>query len=339
MSKVKDTNMKNWLSLPCSLQQLRLDITLVCGQSFRWKEVQKGEWRSVLRDKVWTLRQTENSIEYIIHDDDSEPLRTESENQQILRDYFQLDVDLVKIYNQWVTDDPNFRAKSEHFPGVRILRQDPIENLFSFICSSNNHINRIGSMVDKLCVNYGEFVAVVDGVDYYNFPRVDKLAGDRVEDDLRRLGFGYRAKYIGESARFIVKNGGAEKWLFALRDASYEDAHSRLTELCGVGAKVADCVCLMSLDKPGAIPVDTHVWKIACRDYRIKSLQTAKSLTQTIYKDIGEFFRKLWGEYAGWAQSVLFSAELRRFQELKKSSTTEKRKTNESTKIKRKRKK
>lgn len=30
-----------------------------------------------------------------------------------------------------------------------------------------------------------------------------------------------------------------------------------------VGPKVADCICLMSLDKTGAIPVDTHVWSIA----------------------------------------------------------------------------
>jgi N-glycosylase/DNA lyase len=29
-----------------------------------------------------------------------------------------------------------------------------------------------------------------------------------------------------------------------------------------VGPKVADCILLMSLDKMGAIPVDTHVWQV-----------------------------------------------------------------------------
>ena len=67
--------------------------------------------------------------------------------------------------------------------------------------------------------------------------------------------------------------------------------------------QVADCVCLMSLDKPGAIPVDTHVWQIAARDYMPKLAKT-KSLTDKIYREIGDHFRGVFGEYAGWAHSV-----------------------------------
>lgn len=51
--------------------------------------------------------------------------------------------------------------------------------------------------------------------------------------------------------------------------------------------QVADCVCLMSLDKPGAIPVDTHVWQIAAREY-LPHLRKNKSLTDKIYQEIGK---------------------------------------------------
>ncbi len=62
-----------------------------------------------------------------------------------------------------------------------------------------------------------------------------------------------------------------------------------LCGLPGVGAKVADCVCLMSLDKPDAIPVDTHMWQIAQRDY-LPHLKKYKTLTDKIYQEIGKFF-------------------------------------------------
>ena len=49
----------------------------------------------------------------------------------------------------------------ERLKGVRQLRQDPVETLFTFICSSNNNIQRISSMVDKLCMTYGQHIAQV----------------------------------------------------------------------------------------------------------------------------------------------------------------------------------
>ena len=57
----------------------------------------------------------------------------------------------------------------------------------------------------------------------------------------------------------------------------------------------------MSLDKAEAIPVDTHVWTIAT-EY-MPHLK-GKSLTAKKYQEIGEFYRKLHGPYAGWAHSV-----------------------------------
>lgn len=65
--------------------------------------------------------------------------------EPLMNDYFQLDVSLEKMYALWSKADQNFAHVSPQFPGVRMLNQDPVENVFSFICSSNNNIQRYNS--------------------------------------------------------------------------------------------------------------------------------------------------------------------------------------------------
>jgi N-glycosylase/DNA lyase len=45
-------------------------------------------------------------------------------------------------------------------------------------------------------------------------------------------------------------------------------------------------------DQTGSIPVDTHVWQIALRDYDpLFTLRNAKSLTPMVYEQVGTVFR------------------------------------------------
>jgi len=46
----------------------------------------------------------------------------------------------------------------------------------------------------------------------------------------------------------------------------------------------------MSLDKMEAIPVDTHVWQLAVREYHFSGSSHNKSLTDAVYKQIGMSF-------------------------------------------------
>lgn len=153
------------------------------------------------------------------------------------------------------------------------------------------------------------------------------LTGEHVESHLRELGFGYRAKYIVETARVIAHQKPA-LWLESLRNPSrrglqdggrpegpaltYKEAHAALLSLAGVGPKVADCVCLMGLGWGESVPVDTHVWQIAQRDYKFAG-QKSKTFNKATYDAVGDHFRGIWGPYAGWAHSVLFAADLRQF--------------------------
>ncbi len=56
------------------------------------------------------------------------------------------------------------------------------------------------------------------------------------------------------------------------------------------------------------------VWQIAQRDYKFGKGKH-KSLTKATYDAVGDHFRELWGKEAGWAHSVLFTADLRAFSE------------------------
>ena len=251
-----------------------------------------------------------------------------------MKHYLNLVPDLKTLYSEWSLADLNFKKKAPKFTGVRILRQDAWEALIGFICSSNNNITRISQMVEKLCIHYGPFIGKLDGYAYHDFPSPRALTGKNVESHLRELGFGYRAKYIHQTA-IMIADDHEEGWLDSLRNpespilgtriapagemkpegrGGYRLAHEKLLELQGVGPKVADCVCLFGLGWGEAVPVDTHVWQIAQRDYKFGKGKHS-SLTKATYDAVGNHFRRLWGKEAGWAHSVLFTADLRTFSE------------------------
>lgn len=241
-------------------------------------------------------------------------LYPDSYYEDLLTSYFRLNFDLESSYKKWQLAHKHFASKDDRYQNIRQLNIDCVENLFSFICSQNNHITRISSLVNKLCSNYGELICEYDGQKFYAFPELDKLACDGVEANLRELGFGYRAKYIEKASTEIIEKGGL-KWFQNLTEMSYENTHKELTSLTGIGPKVADCICLMSLNHLSAIPVDTHVIQIA--KHYLPEVEKMKSMTPTLYKKIGDEFRKIYGEHCGWAQTVLFVAELGSFKEKK----------------------
>ncbi|CAG9760750.1 unnamed protein product [Ceutorhynchus assimilis] len=321
-----------WHKLLCKKDQLQLLGTLNGGQSFRWKQIPENQWLGIFSKKVWILKEATDAILYQVHAPNSTKTSPKKCNEE-LSNYLHLDVDLSEYYPKWSEKDPNFKDAAEQFYGIRILRQDVVENIFSFICSQNNHISRITSMVEKLAEYYGEKICDINGITYYSFPDVEKLAADGVEQHLRNNGFGYRAKYISNSAKLIA-DGGGNKWINELQEMKYEDAKKNLMTLMGIGAKVADCICLMSLGHLQAIPVDTHIYQIAARLYMPK-LGKQKTVTEKIYNEIGEFFRDLYGPLAGWAHTVLFCADLKKFQDNKveTAKTSKHKKQDSKTKI------
>jgi N-glycosylase/DNA lyase len=339
-----------WHDLAVPPCELRLRMTLDNGQCFEWVRIKKQaqeedaalEYAGVLGECLISLRQTATSVWYKQHwpQDGADSAQLDAR----VRDYLSLphvcprtgqrvhdDKVLARLYDTWSTAPTataHFRRLARIFPGVRLLRQDPLTTLFSFIASSNNNIARIRQMLQTLRVALGVRLDVSpayatlhlgDESDrtWHAFPTLASLCSVS-EERLRQLGFGYRAPYVTKTARLVLAKGGAN-WLATLRTQSRESVETDLVALHGVGPKVAACVALFSLDQLDALPVDTHVWQIALRDYAAESrragvdLTRIKSLTPTTMRHVGDVFRTLFGPLTGWAQCLLFLGELPEF--------------------------
>eukprot|EP00752_Nemacystus_decipiens_P009391 g8394.t1 len=324
-----------WHDLCVPAEELRPAHTLTIGQCFNWRQAGGDCWVGVLDREVIAIRQTPSttlfrSLGGVKEEDDDDSRAATASLAAKLRSYFFLKVPLAPLYQRWSEGDHRMAAVAACISGVRVLRQNPVECIFSFICSSNNNIPRITGMLEKLRRTYGDpLLSVGEGglaasgalgelteceewakqpLELHSFPTVEAVATRATEADLRAMGFGYRAKYIVESAKLIHAKGG-EQWALDMRNNERDEVRSQLVTLCGVGPKVADCIALFSLDQASTIPVDVHVWRIACRDYD-PSLLDCKSLTPTVYNRVGDLFRERFGDRAGWAHSLLFAAEL-----------------------------
>lgn len=401
------------------------------SSSQMWDE--QMEWSLCLSDRVVVLRQDEHRG-FLYHktllpssSSGADVAAVNRETERWLKDYLNLDVPLEALYAEWEAKDAVFARFATRFTGLRMLRQDPWECLCAFVCSSNNNIARIGQMVQNLCTHFSqpllehvyqappqsvsasaqhegeEGVELEQGevrIAYHPFPPPEALAKPGVEEKLRELGFGYRAKYLAKTAQMLCDKHGQKQddvdvgkvaehldeshWLYGikseedglgllrlptpphqeaaeaeraspkkrarqsstnssrtpstaetssktsatspasstnecveekifpsvrsylqhLRTIPYPSARAELIQFPGVGPKVADCILLMSLDQASSIPVDRHVFQFAEKWYKLRTKK---------YEEIADYFRALWGEYAGWAHSVLFTADLRSF--------------------------
>jgi N-glycosylase/DNA lyase len=260
--------------------ELDVDLCASSGQVFRFHKTNDG-WIGVDGSEVVTATRVQGGWEV-------------SESG---REFFQLQISLCDIERRILERSGELAKRLGRFPGLRVLKQKHAhETLFSFLCTPNNNLNRIIPMVRHLG-SYGNQIG--DGL--YEFPSVERIAVIP-ESELRKAGFGYRARTIPNVARQVLAKPNG--WLISLREKPYKEAHSSLCELDGIGPKVADCVCLVGLWHTEAVPVDTHLWQAACDLYFPD--WKGKSITQNRYDAVGNLMRERFGELAGWAHQYLF---------------------------------
>ncbi len=222
---------------------LDLDLTLSCGQAFRWTP-EEGAWRGIVgRAEVLVPRDGADGRLVIRATGDDPGARAWS-------NYFRLEEDPV-IHLEGASE---LRALPGFEPllGLRLLRQDPWETLASFICSAAANILKISRCVEGMASRFGE---TIPGSARSAFPPPAALARAR-ESELRSLGLGFRAPLLLATARRLDE----EPLVWSeLRRAPIAEARAALQSLPGVGAKIADCVLLFGLDRLDAYPVDRWI--------------------------------------------------------------------------------
>jgi len=208
--------------------------------------------------------------------------------------YLRLEDDLSLIYSL-MSDDYYFGEAQKLYNGLHILRQDPWECLITFICSANNNIPRIKSLVNAMAEHCGQKTIDKFG-EFYVFPTPNEIY-DFGEDGLKGIGLGFRAKYVANAARMIIEE---ETDLKYYRKLSYEEALESLIRFPGVGDKVANCVLLFSMDKLEAFPVDVWIKRVLRENYLKGNGKRIPDNGLRVWAQ-GHF-----GQFAGYANQYLF---------------------------------
>ena len=271
-----------------TFDDIDLSATLSSGQVFRFTQDINStqQWRGVIENTHLITLEQHPETAAILWEGDGDDC-----DEAAVRRFLRLDdLDLPALAQEWTKRDPYFAEAWGTQPGVRLLRQDPHECFFSFLCASVAPIKRISGMVCSMAPA-GEV-----------FPNATALS-QISESELRTRGLGFRATRVSEAAKRLSQEYPPD-YLHSLRPQSHAEVQKTLTEFHGVGRKIADCVALFSMDKDEAVPVDVHIWRMAQNRYAPQL--KGKSLTATHYQLATEAFHRVFGEKAGWAQQILF---------------------------------
>ena len=281
------------------VKNFSLKQTFECGQCFRFYKINDNNYIIVAFEKVIELKQDGNNI-FIYNS-------SEDDVKNIWIKYFDLDRDYSEIQKE-LSKDELLRKSVEFGPGIRILNQDPFEILISFIISARNSIPSIMKTINKISLKFGREIEY-KGTLYYAFPTIDQIK-DATLEDIQETGASFRSKYIIDTisnvykSKEAIKSGNKElidelkKYdLDYIKNLDDDECHKALQEFKGVGAKVADCIMLFSMEKYSAFPVDVWVKRAMIYFYGAEDASLNK---------IRIFGRNKFGKLSGFAQQYLF---------------------------------
>lgn len=265
-------------------------LSINSGQTFLW-EKRGDSWYGIHGEHVVRLTQIDNRVEFASFPDD----------RACVHEMFRVGDDARTIFRE-LSRDPLVRRLLKVYPGLRLIRQEPHQCLFSFVCASNTNIPMIRRMLYNMTRKFGK-PATVDGMEFFTFPSTAVIDKAGI-DELRACGLGYRAKAIKKAANAIAIG---QIDFDELKAARYSEAKKELLKLYGIGNKIADCVLLFSLEKLDAFPIDVWISRALAGHYQwMHKKKFGEKITERQYEDLSGNARHYFGKYAGYAQQYLY---------------------------------
>lgn len=224
------------------------------GQCFRAAEIRDGLFRFITGRHVLYLKQ-QSPKKWSVS-------CTSYTWQHIWKSYFDMERNYEVLRASIPEEDKYLTECAAYGKGIRILRQDPLETLITFIISQRKSIPAIRSSVEKLCTLSGEEI-VTPYETLRTFPSLSALRA-LSEKELRNCSLGYRAPYIAKTAACLSEKPSL---LRNLSDAADEDLLAALMSLPGVGIKVAGCTALFAYGRTALAPVDVWIGRVIGEKY------------------------------------------------------------------------
>ena len=281
------------------VKNFKLKQTFECGQCFRFDKISDTNYVTVAFERVIELEEDGDNIR--IYNS------TEEDVRNIWINYFDLNRDYSSIKEELAKDEL-LKKCVEFGHGIRILNQDPFEILISFIISARNSIPSIMKTINKISAKWGREIEY-KGKIYHAFPTIEQIKDASLEE-IQDTGASFRSKYIIDTISNVYrsymakKEGNLEKIeelrkydLEYIKSLNDDECHTALQEFKGVGAKVADCIMLFSMEKYSAFPVDVWVKRAMIYFYDAEDASLNK---------IRIFARNKFKELSGFAQQYLF---------------------------------
>lgn len=260
------------------LTQFNIKHILECGQVFRYNKIYENDKEICYQiiSGTYEAKVVQNEQEAIIY--------TRDVNYFI--NYFDLKTDYNEIKRKLLAY-PVMKKAIEFGYGIRILKQQPLETIISFIISANNNIKRIQFSLNEMCENICE---KING--YYSFPSLQAL-NNLTTKNFANFKVGYRANYLVETIK-TLNNVDLQSY-YKLDEQKLTE---KLTSLKGIGQKVADCIMLFAFSKMTVFPVDTWIEKVYNAYFAKEKESNRKIIRQNL--------TKLFGNLSGYAQQYLF---------------------------------